>query len=86
MPEGATHLREYLRANLFDGDEGGTVTMPIATLLDELCDLFQWHSIEHHYRHNPNTGRCSTCGGRMAGLQHQHITRSWAAKGREPIA
>ena len=30
-------LRTYLRANMFDGDEGGTATMPIGLLLDEVC-------------------------------------------------
>lgn len=32
-------VRETLRANLFDGDEGGTVTMPIAHLLDEIVGV-----------------------------------------------
>ena len=32
-------MRETLRANLFDGDEGGTVTMKISTLLDEVIDI-----------------------------------------------
>jgi len=32
-------LRDLLRANMFDGDEDGTVTMPVATLLDEVVDI-----------------------------------------------
>ena len=34
-------LREYLAANMFDGDDGGSLGIhgaPIATLLDEICE------------------------------------------------
>lgn len=32
-------LRDYLAANMFDGDgEGGRVTMDVKTLLDEVCE------------------------------------------------
>ncbi len=33
-----TSLRTHLRANMFDGDEGGNVTMPCKSLLDEVCE------------------------------------------------
>jgi hypothetical protein len=32
-------LREIIRANLFDGDESGRVTMDISNLLDEVVDI-----------------------------------------------
>jgi Skp family chaperone for outer membrane proteins len=32
-------FREYLRANLFDGSEDGTVTMKVSRLLDEVTEL-----------------------------------------------
>ena len=41
--QAAALLRDVLRANLFDGDEGGTVTMPIARLLDEIVEIVAEH-------------------------------------------
>lgn len=35
-------LREYLRANMFDGHEGGTVTIDVSYLLDEIEDIVGW--------------------------------------------
>lgn len=36
-------LREYLRANLFDGSEDGVATVPVSVLLDDLEELIgQW--------------------------------------------
>lgn len=32
----AADVRDYLRANLLDGDEGGTLTMSARDLLDEV--------------------------------------------------
>jgi hypothetical protein len=32
-------IRNRLRANLFDGDEGGTVTMSISDLLDQATEI-----------------------------------------------
>lgn len=40
MTESAEYVRQYLRANLFDGDEGGVVTQQVSTLLDELVEAF----------------------------------------------
>lgn len=37
---GAAYVRQYLRANLLDGDEGGVLTMKSASLLDVLVELF----------------------------------------------
>lgn len=36
----AEAVRQYLRANLFDGDESGVVTQSISSLLDDLVELF----------------------------------------------
>ena len=32
-------LRDYLRSNMLDGDEGGTITMGASALLDEVIDI-----------------------------------------------
>jgi hypothetical protein len=32
-------LREYLVANMFDGDDGGRVTMACSTLVDEVVEI-----------------------------------------------
>ena len=32
-------LRDYLLSNMFDGDDGGSVTQQIGPLLDEVCEL-----------------------------------------------
>jgi len=37
--ENLSDYRAYLRANMFDGDEGGKVTMGIRDLLDEIIEL-----------------------------------------------
>lgn len=36
---GGKSVREYLRANMFDGDEGGILTQNISSLLDEIVEL-----------------------------------------------
>ncbi len=40
------NLREYLKANMFDGDEGGSLTMPIPVLLDEIVTCVALFLIE----------------------------------------
>lgn len=39
-------LRDVLRANLFDGDESGVVTMPVATLLTDVVDIVRAHTLD----------------------------------------
>lgn len=39
-PPSPAYVRQYLRANLFDGDEGGTLTVKISDHLDFLVELF----------------------------------------------
>lgn len=38
-PPSAAYVRQYLRANLFDDDEGGVLTVKIAEHLDVLVEL-----------------------------------------------
>lgn len=38
-PEQAESLRAYLRSNMHDGDEGGTVTVSVKQLLDETVEV-----------------------------------------------
>lgn len=41
-----SNLREYLVANMFDGDDGGTTTMKTSALLDEVTELVAMWLIE----------------------------------------
>ena len=39
-------LREYLVANMLDGDDGGNLTMTASVLMDEVCGLVALWFIE----------------------------------------
>jgi len=64
-------LRDRLRANLFDGDQSGVVTMKISTLLDEVVDILGGIEADecpcghddsehvHYCSHETETGSCS---------------------------
>ena len=41
-----TGLRAYLRANMFDGDEGGSTTVKSGHLLDEVTELVALWMVE----------------------------------------
>lgn len=39
-------LRDYLVANMLDGDDGGNLTMRASTLMDEVCYLVARWQVE----------------------------------------
>lgn len=53
VPPSADFVRQYLRANLFDGDESGTLTVKISDHLDFLVELtIDLCLIQSHPAHN----------------------------------